>query len=289
MNFQVSPETLGELDASIDSFARNVNKSLKRYERELSPYLNSIHTWTFTPTSSLAEMMAMPFAKGDFKKVNRLYWEDLYESINATRNIFIKRSKPLVASSVALVNQDDLISSAAVARSLLELSIWALQHSATLMNTLRGYKAEADPNIHLMEATGLQELVAKLIWGTRLKDRVKRNKQLAQMHIIDEFKKVAARDKDKFIEQTYDFLCELCHPNAVGNWVFADADGAIDSNFRIDIPIQLLQIGSERQNALHHICGAIGWSAIAMSNSNFQFDRALIWIDSKFNLGRAIN
>ena len=286
MELRVSSEIVSQLSAVDDGFACRVNGSLERYECELSPYLNSAHTWVFTPTSSLEKSLENAFAAGDYKSLNKLYWTDLFESIDATRNFFLKRSKPLVISSVELINRGDFISSAPIVRSLFELSIWALQHSATFKNTLKEYNSKANPAVHILDASTLQNLIVKLIWGTRLKDRTKKNKELSQMHIIDEFKKVAKRDELNFIEPTYDFLCELCHPNAVGNWLFANAEDLDIAKPRINTSILNAQSGAERDNALLHICGALSWGLLALANSNLQFDEALLWIDSKFGLAR---
>ena len=286
MEIQVSSDVLAQVTVSEDGFAHRVNEGLRKYTDELGLHLLNVHKWTFTSPASLRTALQTPTAAGDWKNVNKLYWSDLFESIDASRNFFLKRSQPLLHSSVNSLNSGDLISSAPVTRSLLELAIWSLQHSATFKNTLKDYSPQANPALHVMDATGLQDLALKLIWGTRLKERTERNKDVAQMHIIDQFKKVAKRDKLNFIEPTYDFLCELCHPNAVGNWLFADSDATGDVHGQIEVPISPSQNGAEKKNSMTHLCGSICWSALALVNANSQYEEALVWIDRKFELNK---
>ena len=284
MGIQVTSELEALLTTSDDEFARRVNDGLKSYTKELEAVVTSVHTWSFTSSESLLAIMEGKARTGDVKGINKVYWSDLFESIDASRNLFLKRSQPLLQSSVSLLNEGNLISSAPIARSLFELSIWSLQHSATFKKTLTEYSPQADPALHIMDATGLQELALKLIWGTRLKERTDRNKDLSQMHIIDQFKKVAKRDDQKYIEPMYDFLCELCHPNAVGNWLFADTDELDDGKAQVEILITSKQNGAEKINTITHLCGCICWSAMALVNASKQYDEALVWIDDRIGL-----
>ncbi len=284
MGIEVDAEVEALISDCDDEFARRVNEGIRAYMHELEVVLPKTHAWRFTSTENLFSLIEVKASAEDVAGINDVVWSDLFESIDASRNFFMKRSHPLLESSVTLLNGGNLIASAPIARSLFELSIWALQHSATFKNTLKEYPSQANPTTHVMDATGLQELVFKLIWGTRLKERTERSKEFSQMHIIDQFKKVAQRDEQKYIEPMYDFLCELCHPNAVGNWLFGDTDGIDNAKSQVEIMISSKQCGAEQKKTAAHLCGAICWSSMALANANKQYDEALLWIDNRFGL-----
>jgi hypothetical protein len=284
MVIEVDAEVQALITDCDDEFALRVNEGIRMYIKELEALLSETHAWQFTPTENLFSVIEDKARAEDVAGINEVVWKDLFESIDASRHFFMKRSQPLLESSVSLLNAGNLISSAPIARSLFELSIWALQHSGTFNNTLKEYPPQANPTTHVMDATGLQELVFKLIWGTRLKERTDRGKEFSQMHIIDQFKKVAQRDEQKYIEPMYDFLCELCHPNAVGNWLFGDTDGIDNAKSQVEIMISSKQCGGEQKKTTAHLCGSICWSSMALADANKQYDQALLWIDNRMGL-----
>lgn len=286
---RVISEVQALLNESEDGFVKSLNAGLENYFRKLGAALSHTHSWAFTPTERLQVLLREKAHAEDVAGLNKAYWQDLSQSIDASRHFFLKRSYPLVESSVFLLNSGNLLSAGSVVRSLFELAIWSLQHSGTFKNTVKDELPRADAAKHIMGANGLQDLVMKLIWGTRLKERTTRNEELSQMHIIDQFKKIAKREDRNYIEPMYDFLCELCHPNAVGNWLFADSNDVVNEKSKIEILISASQNGAEAEQTIAHLCGCLCWSVTALVHANEQYDKALELIEKKFDLRSLIH
>ena len=71
--------------------------------------------------------------------------------------------------------------------------MWTLHHSATFKNTINSLPPADQVENKIIDATGLQTLIVKLIWGTRLSERVKSNEVLEELQAAKSALDVANR------------------------------------------------------------------------------------------------
>lgn len=245
------------------------------------------YIWKFRSTRFLTEQISAAMkGKASPEEINKIYWTDFRENLSAVREIFNRRYLPLFTSSIELINKLDILSSACVARSAFELSMWSLYHTSVIKNTINDLISNPDISGKIVSASSLKELIVKLIWGTNIiKDK---NDERKQLNIIRKcFEPLAKHAKDKtgeeYIEKTYDILCDIVHPNVIGNYLFI-LKSAEERNAMQEITVSMHQLGNASMTSILSICGALSWSCQAMTLMNDNLDNADKAIKSKFNV-----
>ena len=183
--------------------------------------LKEPHVWVFDTDVSLISKLK---TAQTVLESNKIYWYDVLNSISAAENLYYRRSHTILNSAYRCLVAKDYLSSAILTQSLLEVAMWNIYHSAIFENTIKDINK--NPSKFVLDATGLQDLILKLIWGTNEKNVVD---EIKQHKIYKVFSKVAksitsADQQDVDIEILYDRLCEYVHPNVEGNNLFIDLD-----------------------------------------------------------------
>ena len=130
-------------------------------------------------------------------------------------------------------------------------------------------------------------MIVKLIFGTKLGDdpQDERNQLNITKHC---FKPLAAhihsKTGEKYIEQTYDILCELVHPNQVGNFLFINGE-LEDVEALQNIPFTSIQVGKSANMSILAICGALSWASQAVMIMNQNIDHSLKNLEKRFEIG----
>src|SRR5207249_4251721 len=112
------------------------------------------------------------------------------------------------------LNVREAISPAVLARSALELACCYLDNARNLNATLE--KLQFPPNSVVM-VEGIEEMIIRMIWGTRRGDPPS---HLQQTNVLTSIKRLAKNPLGKHILPLYEYLCEIAHPNVLGNTRF---------------------------------------------------------------------
>lgn len=256
-------------------FARDCQRML-RYCMEIERDIPEPYKWNFTPTEALlTKLMTVIDNPTEW---NQIYWKDIAENLQAFSVIAFKRGMSILGPAVRAMNSMEILPAAILTRSLLELSAWAIHNTATFKNSISDIPSNISASETLITAEGLQTRLVKLLWGTRLEPE---HEELKQLNILGVIEKVAKRDPENFVLPTYQYLCEVAHPNTVGNaefWTYPENPGS--EAFKI-------MISSRRQQAapndLHETAlAAIGWSAACLRNSMHTSSAAIDEIRLRF-------
>jgi len=264
-----------------DEFALRVNKDLRLFEEMLSGHALGQHSWNQKEAVTLQNEIKN--VKSTFE-MNQILYLDHCQDIQAIQSYLIKRSYNLMVPITSLHNEVNFLAAATLCRSLLELSIWSLWHSTTIKKMSESVTKElAETGILIVKGGGgspleLADLLQKLLHGTRLKDIKKLDPDWKQMHIMDELKKFGKYDTNKYVEELYDFLCELTHPNIIGNEIFLH----VGENERHVITPH--QTGWAALATIEKICACLSWSAQSMVNADENFDEAILQISNALDL-----
>lgn len=259
-------------------FEKNVTFHNKFFEK-----LDAEYIWKFD--SDIVLSNRLKDAK-NIAKANQIIWIDILESIGAAEQIFYRRTNAILSSIINLLKEEDYLSSAILARSLLEISIWNVYHSATFdasINSIsKSYKK------YLIDPKELQEILLKLIWGTNLKGV---DQELRQHKVIKICEKVAKATKNDTrqkinLEEVYDKLCEYVHPNVEGNNLFLnfDINAMLKPVSAIEIVVGQSQNPDKIANPIDCILEALNWCLPAKIFASQKYTNSKRTIISKFEL-----
>ena len=217
------------------------------------------HNWTFTTTESLQEQMFV--ANKNHYEINNIFWKDQTSNIEAYAYMTFWRGAELINSALASLNNKELIVAAVATRSLLELSTVFLLNANTIHKTFSQVDFSKG---EIIVSTELEELVLKMIWGTRYNNP---EPLFTQKNIMTYLDKLAKNHNATELMPTYSFLCDITHPNFIGNLNYW-------SHLKSELPhgqeIILLSRSSSRQfntNILDKIIWGLAWSSDCIKNS----------------------
>jgi hypothetical protein len=141
---------------------------------------------------------------------NSLFWSDWSKNCEAYSVMLYWRALEIIKPTVRAINQHDYIAAAILARSLLELTASYILNANFIHNSCAGVAQTANLMVGSQEC---EDFIVKAIWGRRFFDPEDAHKQVnALSHLQRLNKNHHASD----LVPTYDFLCEVAHPNVVG-------------------------------------------------------------------------
>jgi len=233
------------------------------------------YDWNFTSVESLAEKLS---EIQDNEEWNRVYWRDFAESLQAFSILSFNRQLGIIRPAIRALNTGEFLAAAVLTRSALELSAWSISSTNIIRNTLSEIAVNARPADVRYTANGLQTLLVKMLWGTRLSTE---NSEMKQTNTLTVLSKLAKHDSANFLMPAYEFLCEATHPNIVGNaeyWVYPKNFTSL-KQFKIKITSSPTKL--DPNELLEYTLGALGWSGVCIRNSMMQVRTTLEVIGEK--------
>lgn len=241
-----------------DPFVRDSSKMIQ-YCFELDLQFPEKYGWRFTDIDAYKRQVEA--AKHQPNESNKMYWTDQARNIEAYSMMTFWRGVELLKPAIRSLNLHEVIAPAVLARSLMELS------SSFLINA--NYFDKCFQELQFPEETvviadeSFEENIIKMIWGTRLGDPPS---YLHQTNAITFVQKVSKNPHLKDAYPTYEFLCEIAHPNVVGNtrfWSHVEKVYPDGSEQRI---IARYADGQHTKEILNKILWSLGWSAMILRN-----------------------
>ena len=278
---------LDALDISFSSDDDNRIDFEKNY-KFYSKYFQSLkpsYTWVFNSDISLKAKMA---STESIMKINQIYWGDIFQSVSASEQVFYRRAHTLLNSSYLALTSNDFLSSAILTRSLLEVCMWNVYHSAIFENCAKGINE--NPQKFILSSPEMQESLLKLMWGSNEKHVIDEVKQHKVYKIFD---KVAKSTKQSNlvkvdIEKTYDALSEFVHPNTEGNNVFIawDINGYKKPSTEVKLDISFVQNDDKRNNPSKAVLQALNWCLPSIIFSSQKYTNVRKKLITKFKLNK---
>lgn len=250
-------------------FVRDSAEALKFFFVE-DAAIPAIHTWKFNSDESLGAQVKQ--AKNS-KVRNQLYWEDFARNCEAYSFMTRWRTSELLRSAIRSLNGKEIISSAVLARSLLELSASYLSNASAVSNTLESIPPE---HIEFVVSKDLEILICKAIWGSRLGETPD---HLKQKNVLTIIQKVTKIPDAKELYPTYEYLCELAHPNVIGNarfWSHIEGINPDGSEKRVISRSAFSDAVGCGGETVEKIVWALAWSAAVTVNSRHILEEAYI-------------
>jgi len=199
--------------------------------------------------------------KRSMKEKNEFYWTDQARNVEAYSVITFWRGMELLKAAIRSLNVREVIPPAVMARSLLELASAFLINSNTLAKTFDSWNIQENP---IAVSQEIEEFILRMLWGTRLGNP---ETQLKQTNCLTLIQKLSKNPNAQELLPTYEYLCEIAHPNVIGNtrfWSHIDKvydDGSerwvISRNLGTAVPTHIID----------KVLWSLGWSAASIRNS----------------------
>lgn len=226
----------------------------------------SSYKWVYSSDESFARQLQEMYG---IKAKNTLYWEDFAHNCEAYSVMIGWRTAELLRASVRAINYKELVSSSVLARSLLELSSSYLLNANLIAKTLEGiYFSQAT----IVTSQDLERLIVKAIWGSRLESTPE---HLKQTNCLTPIQKLTKNPNAKELLPTYEYLCELAHPNVLGNarfWSHIEDVSTLGAETRI---ITRFSDSDAAAKTTEKTIWAIAWSAAVVRNGVYILQPAI--------------
>jgi hypothetical protein len=216
------------------------------------------YRWRFSDLNSIAKQASSEDTR---QGLNKIYWTDQSRNIEAYTIMTWWRGNELVRSCLNGLNGREVIVPAIAARSLLELSTVFLLNANTLE---KNFKKITFPPETIVVSTDVENLVAKMIWGTRYQPK---DELLTQTNIMTALKKLAKSPGTEDLMPTYDYLCDIAHPSFIGNtsyWSHIEATNPDGSERRLMSRLTDRQYNTEITDKT---LWALAWSSTCIHNA----------------------
>ncbi|MGP5231793.1 hypothetical protein, partial [Psychrobacter celer] len=159
------------------------------------------------------------------------------------------------------LNSKETLVPAIAARSLLELSTVFLINANLLNKT---FSHITFPIETVVTSTEVENLVIKMIWGTRYDNP---EQYLEQTNIMTSLKKLAKNSKSKQFMPTYEFLCDIAHPSFIGNTIYWSHLESVKHDGQENRVLSRLESRKFNTDVLDKTMWSLSWSAECIKNS----------------------
>jgi hypothetical protein len=243
-------------------FVRDSEKMIQ-YFFELEKKLPPRYGWRVTSVEAFQKQLSRitgkaSSAKIDYEVVNRLYWHDMARNLEAYGLMTYWRSAELLRSAIKLLNEKEILAPAIISRSLLELGAIIIKNSNVIHRTL---KDALTLRKGVITSNELEELVVRLIWGSKVVS------QAVKPINSKEYRDFVSKNPNASeLPEVYKFLCDLTHPNALGNARFWGSSVINNKDGSKTVTIQRDAESALTKEIREKILWALGWSAVCIRN-----------------------
>ena len=250
---------------NVEPFIRDSGKMIA-YCFELDQLLPEKYGWRFSDVESLKKQIS--YLKTP-KEINKAYWLDQARNIEAYSTMTFWRGLELLKPAIRSLNVHEVITPAVLIRSLLELSCSFIINANTLDKTFREIEF---PDKSVVISHELEEMVIKMIWGTRVGEPAP---YLKQTNILTYIQKVSKNPSSTDVLPVYEYLCDVAHPSFIGNtrfWSHVEEIFPDGSQRRVIARFADKECTYE---IMDKILWGMGWSAAVIRNG-FEITRVAI-------------
>lgn len=257
-----------------ERFAELLEDNVKRFDA----IIKSLPDNALLPIATAEELKARleeALNKGDIYGANRIFWMDQLTTFEAWKLMFLWRMSEQSQTVLLLREKNQIVSCASVCRSAFELAINALITSAKLSSVLNQIDESRVKNTLSISNTFPTD-VELAIFGTRIAERVGINIP-TQISILTHLKKLNKNPLGSKIEKSYELLCDITHPNWLGNRPFyrRGSKGTI-------VSVSATYDSEWKQEVQSTIESTLSWTIHAASNVADQSNRAIVHARSAF-------
>jgi len=184
--------------------------------RDLADLVSSLpanYRWRMTPSDTfLEETQRLVRIGASAAQLNALYWRDMARSMEAYNLHTVWRTHELVVGTLELLERHQFIGPAVMARALVELTTSFILNSSQIRTAVT--ISEPDWMDSVVVVNELEEILHRSVFGTRLPGAPEHQEA---RNVLTGLKRLSALSGYEPVLSTYEYLCEVAHPNLVGN------------------------------------------------------------------------
>jgi uncharacterized protein YqgQ len=210
--------------------------------------------------------------------INFKYWGDVMRTLEAYGIIIYFRTNEVLRTAIRSLNNQEIVPSAILTRSLLELASTMIENANVFLATINQLPEKENSVFRGDEE--FEKLLLRIIWGTRLGDDIPEH--LKQKNILSILERLSKNVNARELLEKYKFLCELAHPNWLGNARFWSEESTPNPDGSITIVIQKKGYSALRQDIIENIIWGIGWSAACVRNGYYILQGTILTLSKKF-------
>lgn len=260
-----SVEQFPRLSEAIADFCRRSANEFTRFTPdwvsgyfELDGEMPDNYSWRISDAEAIQYKVTDPTNE---RAINRVFWEDQARNVEAYATMTFWRGGEILKTSIRSLNVGEVVTPAILVRSLLELASTYLLNA----NTIERFCTDIQfPPNTVVTSAEFEERVVKMIWGTRLGDPEPYVKQTNVLTIIQ---KLAKNPKVSELLPKYEFLCEVAHPNTIGNSRFWSHVERMNADGSYTATMSRYARGDNANEILEATLWGLAWSAGSLRNS----------------------
>ncbi len=234
------------------------SEAMIQYLFELDRDTPSKYRWRVTSAEAFKEQLSTSKAAND---LNRLYWHDMARNIEAYDIMVVWRATELIKPALRSLNTREILAPAVLSRSLLELAASVIINSNTIYNTVENAVVSAHGKIVYSEE--LEKYIVRMIHGTRIGEPPD---YLKQVNALTYIQRVSKNQNASELWEIYEHLCDVTHPNVLGNARFWATIEAKNKDGSETLRMERHAESITTTEILEKILWVLGWSAACVRN-----------------------
>jgi len=225
--------------------------------------LPAAYGWRFITADNFTKLYEARARGGaSIAELNTLYWRDMLATIEANTVMSVWRMVDICQSAFRCIEEDAIVASAILARSALESSVQFVQDARTFAASLEQVM-QADLRANIGHSSELEQYLLQTVYASKQADA---DEIYRPKNILTVLRNIAKIAKDEPLEEQYEILCEVTHPNFLGRSIYvagAEADPSTGSELRTISP----QNGLATERLLRSILWTLSWAIEAQATS----------------------
>jgi hypothetical protein len=209
---------------------------------------------------------------------NSLYWKDTSRTIEAYSVTLCFRSNEVLRSAIRSLNNKEIVPAATLTRSLLELASTMIENSNTLHKTIKAIPNNKNDIVMISE--DVEKLLLRMVWGRRIGNDIPEH--LKQKNILTTLQRLSKNKNAKELFGKYEFLCEIAHPNWLGNVRFWSEDTTLNDDGSYTVEIHKKGYSTPNPEIIENIIWGISWSSVCVKNSVLILSETIKMLNEKF-------
>lgn len=255
------PWVLTHCENSKIVYVKNAPSFIESFWRYDQQEIRDEYGWKF---SSVETHKKLRLKAKSGAEINQIYWQDFARNLASYSMISFWRAAEIFNASITLLNSRNYLPSAVLARSLLELTAQYKSNAIFLSCNLKQVLWKLGSNLdHVLESPDFEEFSLKAIWGTRQGEP---EEYLKQQNVLTIIQKIANHPDTKILLDTYEYLCEIAHPNVVGNTrFFSHIEHAYNDGCELRV-LNRYTDSNETSRIADATLWVLAWSALEIKN-----------------------
>lgn len=233
---------------NFDEYIHNINN--------LSNSIPDGYKWHFSSKETFEEHVnKWRVEKPKIIDINTVYWYDTFSSLQAYMIMCVWRLIDIAQSSLFLLDKNNIVPSAILARSAFETTIQFSSDVRVMAPSILSL-SERDFHNEVCINEELESLILKTVFSSRASDTDEIYKPVNILTIIKKMTKFFHEDP---IPDIYEKLCEITHPNFLGRSIY------IRNSEKKDMPGSEIRFMSYNDgycsgNFLYTVLWSLSWS-----------------------------